>query len=108
MTHLFEPSNNSYSSEALSEPAIAQGVFLPQSISEHICEDSDFRIYLERTMEHHLRLQDQIVKVHPRRAPHEWEGLCRDEQLVSMIHIAVEFLCLFSRMNGQDSRADIT
>ena len=106
VTHLFEPSNNSYSSEALSEPAIAQGVFLPQSISDHICEDRDFRIYLNRTMEHHLRLQD-IYKIDPRQV-HEWEGLCKDEQLVSIIHIAVEFLCLFSRMNRQDSRADIT
>mmetsp|Transcript_35433 Transcript_35433/g.46648 ORF Transcript_35433/g.46648 Transcript_35433/m.46648 type:complete len:127 (-) Transcript_35433:56-436(-) len=87
VTHLFEPGTGAYSSEALHQPALAQGVFLPRSIYDEVAADRELRIYLERTFQRVLRSQDAVFAAEPRSLD-RWLDLGRDEKLMAMIQIA--------------------
>ena len=54
ITHLFEPSTESFSSGPIRNGLmLAQGVFLPEKVHECFAEDELLRIYLDKTYEVH-------------------------------------------------------
>jgi hypothetical protein len=57
-SHLFEPSVESYSSVALTGPALVQGVLIPEEISDYFVEDDILREYLDKTFKVHYKVQE--------------------------------------------------
>lgn len=59
IAHLFVPSNNGYSSVAIDGgAAIAQGVFIPDSVHDLFHEDEISRIYLDESFKLFFRVQE--------------------------------------------------
>lgn len=59
ISHLFEPTSSTYSSQALSEPVIAQGIFIAEDFSSLIANDDVLRIYLDKTFKSLFKFYEQ-------------------------------------------------